>query len=50
MTKNTQVVEQMYAILAQYDVKPPSEDMVQVDDLRMIQVRFYLRGKGGGSL
>ncbi len=37
--RNAQVVEQMYALLAQYDVKAPSEDMVQVDDLRTIQVR-----------
>lgn len=36
--RNTQVVEQMYTLLAQYDVKAPSEDMVQVDDLRTIQV------------
>lgn len=39
IVRNTQVVEQMYALLAQYDVKAPSEDMVQVDDLRTIQVR-----------
>lgn len=38
ITRNAQVVEQMYALLAQYDVKAPSEDMVQVDDLRTIQV------------
>lgn len=38
IVRNTQVVEQMYALLAQYDVKAPSEDMVQVDDLRTIQV------------
>lgn len=35
----TQVVEQMYTLLAQYDVKAPSEDMVQLDDLRTIQVQ-----------
>ena len=38
ITRNAQVVEQMYALLAQYDVKAPSEDMVQVDDLRTIKV------------
>lgn len=41
--RNTQVVEQMYTLLAQYDVKAPSEDMVQLDDLRTIQVQ---RGRG----
>lgn len=43
ITRNAQVVEQMYALLAQYDVKAPSEDMVQVDDLRTIQVRRSAR-------
>ena len=38
ITRNAQVVEQMYALLAQYDVKAPSEDRVQVDDLRTIKV------------
>lgn len=41
IVRNTQVVEQMYALLAQYEVKAPSEDMVQVDDLRTIQVPPY---------
>lgn len=41
IVRNTQVVEQMYALLAQYDVKAPSEDMVQVDDLRTIQVSRF---------
>ncbi|CAN0541854.1 unnamed protein product, partial [Ectocarpus sp. 12 AP-2014] len=40
ITRNAQVVEQMYALLAQYDVKAPSEDMVQVDDLRTIQAQY----------
>lgn len=42
IARNAQVVEQMYALLAQYDVKAPSEDMVQVDDLRTMQVRGAL--------
>lgn len=42
ITRNAQVVEQMYALLSQYDVKAPSEDMVQVDDLRTIQVQSTL--------
>eukprot|EP00752_Nemacystus_decipiens_P017827 g15983.t1 len=40
ITRNAQVVEQMYALLAQYDVKAPSEDMVQVDDLRTIKAQY----------
>lgn len=44
ITRNAQVVEQMYALLAQYDVKAPSEDMVQVDDLRTIQVDVFRHG------
>lgn len=34
----------MYALLSQYDVKAPSEDMVQVDDLRTIQVSAIAHG------
>lgn len=49
IVRNAQVVEQMYALLAQYDVKAPSEDMVQVDDLRTMQVRgMPLRGHENG--
>ena len=48
IVRNAQVVEQMYALLAQYDVKAPSEDMVQVDDLRTMQVwARNLRARNG---
>lgn len=43
ITRNAQVVEQMYALLGQYDVKAPSEDMVQVDDLRTIKVFTWIQ-------